>query len=262
MLGGGQWGQEETRELIFIRGELERDFTATKHNKTFWEVVSSKMKDRGFTRTPDQCNSKWKNLLNRYKGKETAGPENDSKFPFFEELRALFTERAKNMKRRLLETEAGSDSMQAKKRMKRTTTDRSSDEFSEQGEDEDESEEEKPTRGISRKRRKADTNTMVPDKSPRPTSSGVHEVVREFFNQQLRLEMQWGEMMERRARERQLFEQEWQQSMEKLERERLMVEKAWREREEEKRRREESRAERRDSLLTTLLNELINDSKL
>ncbi|KAE8677492.1 Trihelix transcription factor GT-3a [Hibiscus syriacus] len=180
MLGGGQWGQEETRELIFIRGELERDFTATKHNKTLWEVVSAKMKDGGFTRTPDQCKSKWKNLLNRYKGKETADPENGCQFPFFEELHALFTERAKNMQRRLLESEAG--------------------------EDEDESEEE----------------------------SLLEEVVREFFNQQLRMEMQWGEMMERRARERQLFEQEWQQSMEKLERERLMVEKAWKEREEER----------------------------
>ncbi|KAK8639886.1 hypothetical protein V6N13_138252 [Hibiscus sabdariffa] len=259
MSGGGQWGQEETRELIFIRGELEKDFSATKHNKTLWEVVSAGMKDRGFTRTPHQCKSKWKNLLNRYKGKETSDPENGSQFPFFEELHALFTERAKNMQRRLLETEAGPDSTQAKKRMKRTTVDRSSDEFSEQAEDEDGSEEEKPTRGISRKRKKADT--IVSDKSLRP-SSGVQEVLREFLNQQLRMDMQWREMMERRAHERQLFEQEWQQSMEKLERERLMVEKAWREREEDKRRREESRAETRDSLLTTLLNELINDTNL
>ena len=66
--------------------------------------------------------------------------------------------------------------------------------------------------------------------------------------------------MERRAHERQLFEQEWRQSMEKLERERLMIEQAWREREEQRRMREESRAERRDALLTTLLNKLINES--
>ncbi|GMI75746.1 hypothetical protein like AT2G38250 [Hibiscus trionum] len=236
MAGGGQWGQEETGELISIRGELEKDFSATKHNKTLWEVVSGGMKDRGFARTPHQCKSKWKNLLNRYKGKETSDPENGCQFPFFEELHALFTERAKNMQRRLLE----SDSTQAKKRVKRTTT------------DEDESEEEKPSRGISRKREKADT---------RP-SCGVEEVVREILNEQVRMDVQWREMMDRRGQERQLFEQEWQQSMEKLERERLMVEKAWREREEEERRREESRAERRDSLLTTLLNQLINDTDL
>ncbi|KAL4325044.1 hypothetical protein GQ457_11G020030 [Hibiscus cannabinus] len=246
MSGGGQWGQEETRELIFIRGELEKDFSATKHNKTLWEVVSAGMKDKGFTRTPHQCKSKWKNLLNRYKGKETSDPENGSQFPFFEELHALFTERAKNMQRRLLESEVGSDSTQSKKRMKRTTSD----------EDEDGSEEEKPSRGISRKMKKADTDVCV------GPSCGVQEVVREFCNQQLRRDMQWREMMERRAHERELFEREWQQWMERVERERLMVEKAWREREEEKRRREESRAERRDSLLTTLLNELINDTNL
>lgn len=65
--GGGQWGQEETRELILIRGELERDFTTAKRNKTLWEIVSARMRDRGYNRTPDQCKCKWKNLLNRYK---------------------------------------------------------------------------------------------------------------------------------------------------------------------------------------------------
>ena len=74
--------------------------------------------------------------------------------------------------------------------------------------------------------------------------------------------MQWREAMERRAHERQMFEQEWRQSMEKLERERLMVEQAWREREEQRRAREESRAENRDVLLTTLLNKLIHDNRL
>ncbi|PPD71651.1 hypothetical protein GOBAR_DD31446 [Gossypium barbadense] len=200
MLGSGQWGQEETRELIFIRGELERDFTAAKHNKTLWEIVSARMKDRGYTRTPDQCKSKWKNLLNRYKGKidreiviygnrsgkETSDPENGCQFPFFEELHAVFTERAKTMQRRLLEPEAA--------------------------------------RGISHKRKKSDSTVL--DKSPRPnsgTSTGLQEMLREFFDQQLRMEMQWREMMEKRAQERQLFEQEWQHWMEKLERERLML---------------------------------------
>ncbi|XVF00020.1 hypothetical protein REPUB_Repub03eG0250200 [Reevesia pubescens] len=269
MLGGGagQWGQEETRELILIRGELERDFTAAKRNKTLWEIVSSRMRDRGYSRTPDQCKCKWKNLLNRYKGKETSDPDNGRQFPFFEELHAVFTERAKNMQRLLLESEAGST--QAKKKMKRISADRSSDEFSEEDEDEDEdeSEEERPARSISRKR-KADR--IVSAKSPRPmpgtttttTTTGLQEMLREFFHQQQRMELQWREMMERRARERQLFEQEWRQSMEKLERERLMVEQAWREREEQRRLREESRAERRDALLTTLLNKLINDNHL
>ena len=196
-------------------------------------------------------------------GKETSDPENGRQFPFFEELHALFAERAKNMQRLLLESEVGS--AQPKKRMKRISADRSSDEFSEEeDEDGDESEEERPARSISRKR-KADR--IVSDNSPKPnsgtsTTTGPLEMLREFFHQQQRMEMQWREMMERRAFERQLFEQEWRQSMEKLERERLMIEQAWREREEQRRLREESRAERRDALLTTLLNKLINNNNL
>ncbi|KAK9095668.1 hypothetical protein Scep_027137 [Stephania cephalantha] len=62
-----QWSHQETREFIAIRAELERDFTVAKRNKTLWQVVSGKMKERGFLRSPDQCKCKWKNLVNRYK---------------------------------------------------------------------------------------------------------------------------------------------------------------------------------------------------
>ncbi|GLT74920.1 hypothetical protein SLA2020_466850 [Shorea laevis] len=261
-----QWGQEETRELIAIRGELERDFTVSKRTKALWEVVSARMRERGYVRTPDQCKGKWKNLLSRYKGKETS--DAGRQCPFFEELDAVFNEKAKNTQRMLLDSEAGL--AQAKKKMKRAVSgDRSSEEFSEyEDEEEDESEEEKPSRSNSRKKKAGRT---VLDKSLRTAtsstagssnSSSIHEMLREFFQQQQKMEMQWTEMAERRARERQLFEREWRQSMEKLERERLMLEQAWREKEEQRRMKEESRAERRDALLTTLLNKLINDNNL
>lgn len=62
-----QWSQEETKELIGVRAELERDSSMSKRGKTLWEAVSSRMLARGFSRTSDQCKCKWKNLLNRYK---------------------------------------------------------------------------------------------------------------------------------------------------------------------------------------------------
>lgn len=62
-----QWGNEETRDLILIRGEAERDLVGIKRNKTIWEIVSVKLRERGYSRTPDQCKCKWKNLVNRYK---------------------------------------------------------------------------------------------------------------------------------------------------------------------------------------------------
>ena len=62
-----QWGLQETKEFIGIRAELEKDFTVTKRNKTLWEMVSAKMREKGYRRTPEQCKCKWKNLVNRYK---------------------------------------------------------------------------------------------------------------------------------------------------------------------------------------------------
>ncbi|XP_058103807.1 trihelix transcription factor GT-3b-like [Magnolia sinica] len=265
-MGGGervpppQWSEEETREFIGIRGELERDFKVTKRNKTLWEVVSSKMKERGYKRSPDQCKCKWKNLVNRYKGKETSDPENGRQCPFFDELNAIFTERAKSMQRMLLKSEAGGAS-QAKKKMRRHG-EHSSDEFTEGDDDDDNSEEE---RSLIRSRKKkpppqtaATRTTAALDKS-RGGGSSIQEILQDVFQQQQQMEMQWQEAMERRAQERCMFEQEWRQSMEKLETERLLMEQAWREREEQRRMREENRAEKRDALLTTLLNRLIHE---
>ncbi|KAL4570918.1 hypothetical protein LXL04_026583 [Taraxacum kok-saghyz] len=62
-----------------------------KRNKSLWEVVAFKMKEIGYKRTPDQCKCKWKNLINRYKGKQTSDRDNTRSFPFFDDLHALFT---------------------------------------------------------------------------------------------------------------------------------------------------------------------------
>ncbi|XP_077234804.1 trihelix transcription factor GT-3b-like [Tasmannia lanceolata] len=250
-----QWSHQETRDFIAIRAELERDFTVTKRNKTLWEVVASKMKERAYRRSPDQCKCKWKNLVNRYKGKETSDPENGRQCPFFDELRAVFNERAKNMHRMLVESETGG--AQAKKKMKRLSGERSSDDFSEEDEEEEEDSEEE--RVVARSKKRKAERERPARQAGGDKSRSVQDILQEFFQQQQRMEIQWREMMERRAQERRMFEQEWRQSMEKLERERLLMEQAWREREEQRRMREENRAEKRDALLTTLLNRLIRE---
>ncbi|KAL5550797.1 hypothetical protein UlMin_000973 [Ulmus minor] len=262
--GQGLWSQDETKELIRIRTEMERDSTVAKRSKALWEAVSSKMAERGFSRTPEQCKCKWKNLLNRYKGQETSDPENGRPCPFFEELHALFTEREKSMQRLLLESEIGSP--KSKKKMKRSSTAQFSDDFSENEEEKDETDEEMPARSNTRKR-KAERTTL--DKSGKATSTAstsngndIEEVLKDFLKQQQRMEKEWMEMMEKRAYEQQLFEQQWRQTMEKLERDRLMMEQAWRESQEQRKMREEGRAERRDALLTALLNKLIHDNNL
>ena len=63
-----QWGLLETKDFIGIRAELEKDFTVTKRNETLWEIVSAKMRGKGYyRRTPEQCKCKWKNLVSLYK---------------------------------------------------------------------------------------------------------------------------------------------------------------------------------------------------
>ncbi|GFZ00912.1 hypothetical protein Acr_14g0005470 [Actinidia rufa] len=207
------------------------------------------------------------------KGKETSDLVDGRQFPFFEELHAIFTEREKNMQRMLLESEAGST--QAKKKVKRISGDLSSEELSyNEDEDEVESDGQRVTSSSNPRKRKDDREKVEKEKRlriPRQPSTGnvnnsgnsigsLQEMLQEFLQQQQRIEMMWKESIERHAYERQMLELKWRQSMEKLERERLMAEQAWREREEQRRIREESRAEKRDALLMTLFNRLINEN--
>lgn len=188
-------------------------------------------------------------------GKETSDPDSGRQCPFFDEMHAVFIERAKNMQRLLTQPE---------KRGKTLSGNRYSDELSDDEDDvdeEDENEAEVPVRGNSRKRK---IERTVSDKTSRGGSSGgkIEELLKDFFEKQQRMEIEWMEMMERRARERELLEQEWRQRIEKHEREMLMVEQAWREKEEQRKIKEERRAETRDALLTTLLTKLINENNL
>ena len=98
-----------------------------------------------------------------------------------------------------------------------------------------------------------------PSASASGTPTSVRGVLQEFMEQQQRLDAQRQEEAARRARERLVLEQQWRETMQRLERERLALERAWMEREEQRRVREEARAERRDALLTTLLNRLLHD---
>ncbi|KAF7018139.1 unnamed protein product [Triticum aestivum] len=252
-----QWGVQETRELIAARGELEREAAAAGRSaKTLWEAVADALRARGYRRTADQCKCKWKNLVNRYKGKETSDPENGRQCPFFEELHAVFTERARNMQRQLLQSESGTS---VKKKLKRPSGDRSSGESDDNEYGVEVSDDEKPV--ISKKRKAGDKGqpSQRMAENSRTGSSSIHDLLQEFLVQQQHVDMLWHETMERRAQERLIFEQEWRQSMQKLEQERLMLEQSWIEREEQRRMREEARAQKRDSLMTTLLNKLLQE---
>eukprot|EP01018_Ginkgo_biloba_P008795 Gb_30009 [translate_table: standard] len=46
-----QEGYYEIKEFIVINADLEKDFTQMKRNKTFWELITARMKEKGFCRS-------------------------------------------------------------------------------------------------------------------------------------------------------------------------------------------------------------------
>nr|GEX56735.1 trihelix transcription factor GT-3b-like [Tanacetum cinerariifolium] len=248
------WSERETRDLIAIRGELEGDFVVSKRNKGLWEVVGVKMKELGYARSGDQCKCKWKNLVTRYKGKETSDRDSTRSFPFFNELHTLFTSTSANTPQTPFDPEATSSQSKSRKRVTRTDSYQSLEEISE---DEDE----KNITKLTMPARKKPEREKHPQTSKPPTSgnNSIQEILQNFFQQQQTIDNQWRQLMDKHAYERQLFDQEWRQSMEKLEIERMRMDQSWREKEEQRKIREESRAERRDALLTLLLNKLVHE---
>ncbi|XP_012847080.1 PREDICTED: trihelix transcription factor GT-3b-like [Erythranthe guttata] len=248
-----QWSNQETREFIEIRAQLEWDFITAKRNKNLWEAVANRMREKGYRRTADQCKCKWKNLVNRYKGQEASDVENGRQCPFFNELHTVFTARANQMPPHV-DTESTGIS-KGKKRLINISEDQSHhEEFSE-----DETTVPKRKPGREKKQQKIAGKKEIYSNKNESILNGLRETMRGFMAQQQRIDVQWKDTVKKRAHQRDIFEQEWRQTMERLERERLLMERAWREREEQRRSREENRAVKRDALLTTLLNKLLRD---
>lgn len=248
----GQWSYQETKEFIAIRSELERDFTHAKRNKTLWETIASKMKERGYHRTGEQCKLKWKNLYNRYKA--AAISQGLETCPFYEELHAIFSGPHRALDGLNVEPSGTIKSRKA------GLGERSSEDLSYEDDDEDDdSEEDSKVKRPSKKARKVDVRERARPNAEKCRANSMQEVLEEFFQQQQRMEMEWMEALHRREDERRRREQEWRDAMEKLERERMAREQMWREREDQRRVREEMRAQNREALFSALLSRLTKD---
>ncbi|XAR50833.1 hypothetical protein NMG60_11005282 [Bertholletia excelsa] len=239
-----QWSIQETRDFLMIRAELDPTFMETKRNKPLWEVIATRMKEKGYNRSAEQCKCKWKNLVTRYKGCETMEAEGmRQQFPFYSELQAIFAGRMQ----RMLWMEAEGTGGSKKKSVQLSSEDE------DENEDEDE---DRGTGGISSKKKRKVLKGGSTSGISSSGSNNLREMLEDFMKQQMQLEMQWLKAYEAREEERRLKEMEWRQTMEALESEKVMMERRWREREEQRRMREEARAEKRDALVTALLSKL------
>ncbi|KAF3793689.1 Trihelix transcription factor [Nymphaea thermarum] len=99
------WIQEEILTLIALRREMDGMFNTSKSNKHLWEQISTKMREKGFDRSPTMCTDKWRNLLKEYKkarhhdrgsGAGGGGGGGSAKTSYYKELEDLLRERAKN----------------------------------------------------------------------------------------------------------------------------------------------------------------------
>ncbi|CAL4910525.1 unnamed protein product [Urochloa decumbens] len=277
-----QWSHAETAAFLAVRAELDHSFLTTKRNKALWEAVSARLQGQGFARTPDQCKSKWKNLVTRFKGTEAAAaahpppPDADPasavaaaaqqarQFPFHDEMRRIFDariERAQALERK-----------RAKGKEVRTEDDEGGGE-GEDDDDEDEEleaaemgEEESGSRaasearggGGSKKRRRKQAAAAARARSA--DQGEVEAMLREFMRRQVEMEERWMEASEAREAERRAREEEWRNAMVALGEERLALVRRWREREDAWRARAEEREERRHQLVAALLAKLGGDS--
>ncbi|XP_024521857.1 trihelix transcription factor GT-3a-like [Selaginella moellendorffii] len=220
-----RWGHTETKDFISIRAGMEED-PSLSSQKNWWDRIAGKMRERGYARTSEQCKRKWKKLVSRYKEKRTTGLEHGRKFLFFPDMDELF-------KARLQRTETAEKG--PKESLEENQAD--SDQLSED----------------------ADSAEVVEFPRKKRRTDGMHQVLSDFIAKQQAVERRWQELLQRKQREWQQREHEWMSGMEKLQQQRMAREAAWRDREEQRRAREEIRAQKWDKLFAVLADRLQAD---
>lgn len=63
------WTTEETRALVSIWGQenVQSELDGVQRNRTIYERIARELKDRGFDKTWQQCRTKVKNLIHKYR---------------------------------------------------------------------------------------------------------------------------------------------------------------------------------------------------
>ncbi|KAJ7957616.1 trihelix transcription factor GT-1 [Quillaja saponaria] len=91
------WVQDETRNLIALRREMDALFNTSKSNKHLWEQISAKMREKGFDRSPTMCTDKWRNLLKEFKkAKHQDRGSGSAKMSYYKEIDEILKDRSKN----------------------------------------------------------------------------------------------------------------------------------------------------------------------
>ncbi|CAN4095149.1 unnamed protein product [Withania somnifera] len=94
-----RWPKEEIGALISLRTCLDLKYQENGPKGPLWEEISSGMRKLGYNRNAKRCKEKWENINKYFKKVKECNkkrPEDSKTCPYFNQLEALYKEKAKN----------------------------------------------------------------------------------------------------------------------------------------------------------------------
>ncbi|XP_073035570.1 trihelix transcription factor DF1-like [Primulina eburnea] len=93
-----RWPKAETEALIQLRTNLDLKYQDSGAKGPLWEEVSAAMAKIGYNRSSKRCKEKWENINKYFKKVKESNkkrPEDSKTCPYFQQLDAIYKERAK-----------------------------------------------------------------------------------------------------------------------------------------------------------------------
>lgn len=94
-----RWPKEEIEALISLRTCLDLKYQENGPKGPLWEEISAGMRKLGYNRNAKRCKEKWENINKYFKKVKESNkrrPEDSKTCPYFNQLEALYKEKAKN----------------------------------------------------------------------------------------------------------------------------------------------------------------------
>ncbi|CAI9787074.1 unnamed protein product [Fraxinus pennsylvanica] len=94
-----RWPKAEVEALIKLRTELDLKYQENGPKGPMWAEISSAMAKIGYNRSAKRCKEKWENINKYFKKVKESNkkrPEASKTCPYFEQLDAIYKEKAKN----------------------------------------------------------------------------------------------------------------------------------------------------------------------
>ncbi|XWS44782.1 hypothetical protein CRYUN_Cryun15aG0077900 [Craigia yunnanensis] len=99
-LSSSRWPKDEVEALIRLRTNLDLQYQDNGLKGPLWEEISTAMKKLGYDRSAKRCKEKWENMnkyFKRVKESTKKRPEDSKTCPYFQQLDALYKEKAKRV---------------------------------------------------------------------------------------------------------------------------------------------------------------------